>query len=415
MRIVSGEKCSDLVLLCPNHRRTLRLYRDAKSLLADEAGSTHGVNAVEVSKWIANCMGSVLDRRGSGRTVARRLIRPCALAILLVANGAVAQSDKPLTLNPDVPLTYTVQPGDTLWDIAALFLRDPWRWEALWAGNPQVGNPHLIYPGDTLSLVWESGQPRLVRAEQGDIKLSPSMRASPLDLAIPAISRQHIEPFLRQHQVVEAATLDRTPYVVSGDAGRLISGVGDTLYGKGKWGDALSYRLVRRVEKLKDPVSGEGLGIFVSDIGEARLQEGPTESENVAAMTVSEMREEVRIGDRLLPVTEAEVEPFYQPQAPSEMISDAYMIGVAGGVTQISVLDIVVINRGARESLQVGDVLAIDHAGELVKDPVTGKPVRLPDTRAGVLMVFSVYDRASFGLVLEASKPLSVGDKLSNP
>ena len=165
----------------------------------------NGVNAVEVSKWIANCMGSILDRRGSGRTVARRLIRPCALAVLLVANGAVAQSDEPLTLNPDVPLTYTVQPGDTLWDIAALFLRDPWRWEALWAGNPQVGNPHLIYPGDTLSLVWESGQPRLVRAEQGDIKLSPSMRASPLDLAIPAISRQHIEPFLRQHQVVEAA------------------------------------------------------------------------------------------------------------------------------------------------------------------------------------------------------------------
>ena len=375
----------------------------------------NGVNAVKVSKWIASCMGSILDRRGSGRTVARRLIRHCALAVLLAANGAVAQYDEPLTLNPDVPLTYTVQPGDALWNISALFLRDPWRWEVLWAGNPQVDNPHLIYPGDTLSLMWESGHPKLVRVEHGDIKLSPSMRASRLDLAIPAISRQHIEPFLRQHQVVEAATLDRSPYVVSGDAGRLISGVGDTVYGKGKWGDAQSYRLVRRVEKLTDPVSGEGLGIFVSDIGEARMQDGLAKSENVAAMTVSEMREEVRIGDRLLPVVEAEVEPFYQPRAPSEMISDAYVIGVAGGVTQISVLDIVVINRGARELLQVGDVLAIDHAGELVKDPATGKPARLPDTRAGALMVFSVSDRASFGLVLEATKPLSVGDKLSNP
>ena len=154
----------------------------------------NGVNAVEVSKWIANCMGSFLDRRGSGRTVARRLIRPCALAVLLVANGAVAQSNEPLTLNPDVPLTYTVQPGDTLWEISALFLRDPWRWEALWAGNPQVDNPHLIYPGDTLSLVWESGQPRLVRMEQGDIKLSPSMRASPLNLAIPAICLLYTSP-----------------------------------------------------------------------------------------------------------------------------------------------------------------------------------------------------------------------------
>jgi hypothetical protein len=375
----------------------------------------NGVNAVEVSKWIAICMGGLLDRIRSGRPVARRLIGPCALAVLLVSNGAAAQSEEPLTLNPDVPLTYTVQPGDTLWDISALFLRDPWRWEALWAGNPQVDNPHLIYPGDTLSLVWEAGQPRLVRVEQGDIKLSPSMRASPLDLAIPAISRQHIEPFLRQHQVIEVATLDRSPYVVSGDGGRLISGVGDTVYGKGTWDDALSYRLVRRIEKLKDPGSGEGLGIFASDIGEARLQGVPAESDSVAAMTIAEMREEVRIGDRLLPVSEEELEPFYQPQAPSETISDAYMIGVAGGVTQISVLDIVVINRGARESLRVGDVLAIDHTGELVKDPVTGKSVRLPDTRAGVLMVFSVYDRASFGLVLEATKPLSVGDKLSNP
>jgi hypothetical protein len=248
-----------------------------------------------------------------------------------------------LTLNPDVPLTYTVQSGDTLWAISSLFLRDPWRWEELWAGNPQIDNPHLIYPGDTLSLVWDSGQPKLVRIEQGDIKLSPSMRASPLDLAIPAISRQHIEPFLRQHQVVDAGALDRAPYVVSGDAGRLISGVGDTIYGKGLWEEALSYRLVRRVEKLTDPVSGEGLGIFVSDVGEARLQDDQAGGETVAAMIVAEMREEVRIGDRLLPVTEMDVESFYQPQAPDRTITDATMIAVAGGVTQIGVLDIVVM------------------------------------------------------------------------
>ena len=370
---------------------------------------------MRASKRIAISKRAAPGGPGSGRSWVQRLIGPFALIFLMASAAPNAQPDEPLTLNPDVPLTYTVQSGDTLWDIASLFLRDPWRWEELWAGNPQIDNPHLIYPGDTLSLVWESGQPRLVRVEQGDIKLSPSMRASPLDLAIPAISRQHIEPFLRQHQVVEVAALDRAPYVLSGDGGRLISGVGDTIYGKGSWEEALSYRLVRRVEKLKDPVSGEGLGIFVSDVGEARLQRDPAGGERVAAMTVAEMREEVRIGDHLLPVTETAVESFYQPQAPEAIISDAYMISVAGGVTQIGVLDIVVINRGARESLRVGDVLAIDHTGEEVKDPVTGKLVRLPDTQAGVLMVFSVYDRASFGLVLEATKPLSVGDKLRNP
>ena len=286
----------------------------------------NGVNAVRASKRIAISKRAAPGGPGSGRSWVQRIIGPCAFILLMASAAPNAQPDDPLTLNPDVPLTYTVQSGDTLWDIASLFLRDPWRWEELWAGNPQIDNPHLIYPGDTLSLVWESGQPRLVRVEQGDIKLSPSMRASPLDLAIPAISRQHIEPFLRQHQVVEVAALDRAPYVLSGDGGRLISGVGDTIYGKGSWEEALSYRLVRRVEKLKDPVSGEGLGIFVSDVGEARLQRDPAGGERVAAMTVAEMREEVRIGDHLLPVTETAVESCFKPQAPEANISDAYII-----------------------------------------------------------------------------------------
>jgi len=135
----------------------------------------------------------------------------------------------------------------------------------------------------------------------------------------------------------------------------------------------------------------------------------------LAAMTVTEMREEIRIGDRMLPVTEAALDTVFQPQAPSTSIDNAFMIAVAGGVTQIGVLDIVVINKGERDALRVGDVLAIDQAGQEVKDPISEKMVRLPDTRAGVLMVFAVYDRASFGLVLEATRALRVGDKLVNP
>ena len=360
------------------------------------------------------CINRNGDKGRSHWAVTFRPVGLWALLLLMSSGWVGAQPEEPLTLNPDVPLTYTVQAGDTLWDISTLFLRDPWRWQELWAGNPQVDNPHLIYPGDTLSLRWEAGQPRLVRIDHGDIKLSPSMRASPLDLAIPAISRQQIGPFLRQHRVVEALELEQAPYIVAGEAGRLISGVGDTVYATGAWQTARSYRVVHRAEKLKDPISGEGLGIFVMDVGEARLLNSPSE-EAVVALTVAGMREEIRIGDRLLPVTESAVESTYQPQAPETHIAGAYMIAVAGGVTQIGALDIVVINRGARESLRVGDVLAIDHAGERVQDPVTGKQVGLPDRQAGVLMVFSVYERASFGLVLEATRPLAVGDKLRNP
>lgn len=332
----------------------------------------------------------------------------------LAVQPVLTHAQEPLTLNSDVPLTYTVKPGDTLWDISTLFLRDPWRWQELWAGNPQVYNPHLIYPGDELRLIWEDGTPRLVRAQESVVKLSPTMRPSPLDLAIPPISRQHIDPFLRQHRVAEVKALESAPYIVSGDDGRLISGVGDTVYGTGEWHEDRTLRLVRRLGKLTDPVSGEGLGIFVSDIGEAMLHDGAATT-GLAAMTVTEMREEIRIGDRMLPVTEAALDTAFQPQAPSTELDNAYMIAVAGGVTQIGVLDIVAINKGERDALRVGDVLAIDQTGQEVQDPVSKKMVRLPDTRAGVLMVFAVYDRASFGLVLEATRALRVGDKLVNP
>ena len=349
-----------------------------------------------------------------GRSWPRRLMVYGALLLSLAVQPALSDAQEPLTLNSDVPLTYTVKPGDTLWDISTLFLRDPWRWQELWAGNPQVDNPHLIYPGDELRLIWEDGIPRLVRAQQSVVKLSPTMRPSPLDLAIPPISRQHIDPFLRQHRVAEVKALESAPYIVSGDDGRLISGVGDTVYGTGAWHEDRSFRLVRRLGKLTDPVSGEGLGIFVSDIGEAMLHDGEATA-GLAAMTVTEMREEIRIGDRMLPVTEAALDTVFQPQAPSTSVDNAFMIAVAGGVTQIGVLDIVVINKGERDALRVGDVLAIDQAGQEVKDPISAKMVRLPDTRAGVLMVIAVYDRASFGLVLEATRALRVGDKLVNP
>jgi len=379
---------------------------------------------VNISKWAGmprRLKPREMETAGPNATRRAGWIVGGFLVWMLSTATAFAQSDAPLTLNADVPLSYTVQPGDTLWDISALYLRDPWRWPELWAGNPQVDNPHLIYPGDQLTLVWEDGQPRLVRAAQGDVRLTPTLRASPLDLAIPAIPRQLIAPFLRQHRVVGVGALEQAPYVIAGDAGRLISGLGDTLYARGNWSDVRSYRLVRPVKRLEDPVSGELLGVFVLDVGEVTRQDvsdrevSEDAALQVATMVVTEMREEVRIGDKLLPVTDSVLEAVFQPSPPDAPLDNAFMIAVAGGVTQIGALDIVVINRGHRESLKAGDVLAIDQTGQTVQDPITKKAVQLPDTRAGVLMLFGVYERASFGLVLEATRPLAVGDKLRDP
>ena len=334
----------------------------------------------------------------------------CALAPAAV----IAQAQPPLALNPEVPLTYLVKPEDTLWDIAALYLRDPWRWQALWAENPQVENPHLIFPGDVLRLFWKDGSPQLTQQAQADIKLTPGLRASPYELAIPMIPREQIAPFLRNHSVVKPEVLDASPYVVSGDSGRLMSGVGDTIFTMGSASEELDYRLIRPVTALEDPVTGEHLGTFVLEVGEARRRRSQGDNE-LTPMTVTHMRQEIRVGDRLQPFGETDLGVGFLPQAPQENIEKGFLIAVADGLTQIGPMDIVVINLGEREALRVGDVLAIHQTGPLVEEPVAGGMVRLPDIRAGVLLVFAVYERASFGLVLEAKRAMAVGDKVVNP
>lgn len=340
---------------------------------------------------------------------------------LVFALPGQAQSPRPdrVTLNADVPLTYIVKKGDTLWDISALYLKEPWRWPELWDNNPQIDNPHLIYPGDVLELRWEDGRPRLRLASRGDVKLSPSLRSEPLDTAIPPIPRDQIDPFLRSNRVLEPGSLEQLPYVIAGDAKRLISGLGDRVYGRGPV-DAQdrTYAVVRKGAPIVDPITGELLGIHVSDIGSASLMAAADDTftdDAVKEFEITRMTEEVRIGDRLLPLEEGIVDAYFQPKAPDVDVKDAFMVAVDTGVTQIGQMNIVTINRGTREGLAVGDVLAIHQTGETVVDPVLGDAVSLPDVRAGVLMLFAVYDKASYGLVLTASRPLAVGDKVKNP
>lgn len=376
----------------------------------------NGVNTLEKSTGFRR-RATRADRNagdGAPRQGPCRAVFLVWLLFIVAPAGAVAQPQPPLILNPDVPLTYRVQSGDTLWDIAAIYLRDPWRWQSLWAENPEIENPHLIFPGDVLTLFWEDGAPRLTRRDHGEVKLTPVLRASPLESAIPVIPREKIAPFLRDHSVVEPKVLASAPYVVSGDAGRLISGAGDTVFVRGDVSAVPDYRLVRSDTVLEDPLTGERLGSFVLDIGAAGAGNARSDDE-LTAMRVTQMRQEIRVGDRLLPVVETHLNVHYLPQAPGAVIENGFMIAVAGGLTQIGPMDIVVINRGAREGLRVGDVLAIEQAGPSLEDPVTGREVRLPDTRAGVLMAFAVYERASFGLVLEANRAMAVGDRVVNP
>ena len=337
------------------------------------------------------------------------------LGLLLLASLASGWAAAAVELNESAPQTYTVKKGDTLWAIAGMYLKKPWLWPEIWDVNPQLDNPHLIYPGDILYLVWVDGKPRLQRKPGGGpIKLEPGMRISPLDLAIPVIPLDEIGAFLKRHRVLSAEELEQSAYVVAGDQGHLLSAPGDIIYGRGDFSeDERAYGIYRRGDTYIDPVTSELLGYQAQDIGNATRR--TTARSEVVELQVTRVTEEVRITDRLLPMEERVLDATFQPRAPTTQIEDGYMIAVDQGVSQIGTTDIVVMNKGSRDGLEVGHVMAIFQTGELVYDQVRRDNVQLPDTRAGLLLVFETYDKVSYGVVLKANRPLKIMDKVKNP
>ena len=371
-----------------------------------------------MGNWPVNTLGGLWEQGGVARP-ARWVAVLLATVILWSSGLAEAQRPDTVQLREDVPLTYVVKTGDTLWDISGLYLEQPWRWLELWDSNPQIDNPHLIFPGDVLTLRWEGGRPRLGLARRGDVKLSPEMRSEPLDTAIPPIPRDQIDPFLRSNRVLDTAAIGALAYVIAGDAKRIISGLGDRVYARGPIDPQdRAFGIIREGGPIVDPLTQEVLGITAVDIGSGSLLE-PEEKvltpEGVKELEITRMTEEIRIGDRLIPLEEGILDAFFQPKAPDVEVENGYMVAVASGVTQVGPMNIVTINRGSREGVELGDVLAIYQTGEVVSDPINQEMVALPDVRAGLLMLFAVYEKASYGLVLSATRPLEVGDKVKNP
>ncbi len=339
----------------------------------------------------------------------RKLLLGALLAVGLVVSAVAGDV---LSLRQGHPEVYVVKKGDTLWDISNIFLESPWRWPELWQVNPQIENPHLIYPGDRLHLVYHNGQPRLVLNRGGDVKLDPRVRATPIDQAIPAIPLEAVNPFLNRGRIVGQGVLEGAPYVLTGKEGHIITGAGDEIYGRGNFPSGeQSFGVFRRGEAFVDPESGELLGIQARDIGTAKLlaREG-----DVATLILNRSTEEVRRGDRLLVEEERQINANFFPSAPAGEIN-GFVLSVEGGVNQVGRMNVVVINKGERDGLEEGNLLAIYKSGETVRDPVTGDLVKTPDFRAGLLMVFRTFDRVSYGLVMRAERPLKVGDRIRNP
>jgi hypothetical protein len=334
-------------------------------------------------------------------------------AVLFTTLAAVPSfSSQNVLINKDVPNSYTVVRGDTLWDISAVFLQDPWMWPEIWHANQQIDNPHLIYPGDVISLVYINGVPQLKIVRSRELKLSPEIRSLGHDDAISALPLNVISTFLSKTRVTDNATLNGAPYVLGGAERRILVGMNDDFYARGDFtANRLNYGIYRRGEPYMDPETGELLGIRAIDIGAARIK---ALEKDVATLNVSRAQGEIRIKDRLLVVEQRTLASTFYPRAPETAISGS-VINVEEGVRNAGALDVVAINRGDRDGLQSGDTLAIYKRGELVKDRVAGERVRLPDERIGLLMVFDTYEKMSFALVMEADRQIDLGDLLRNP
>ncbi len=343
-----------------------------------------------------------------------KLSRTLAWALACTALfGLPAHADDLLAANH--PERYTVRQGDTLWDISGRFLRQPWRWPDIWHVNPQVRNPHLIYPGDELELVYLDGKPQL-RLTRGPrhVKLSPQVRATPWDGRIPTVPVDAIAPFLTRPYVVSQAELDAAPYVVDFADEHILGGAGQRAYVRSI--DApqpAKFDLVRPGKSYLDAETGEVLGYEAQYVGSADLQR----SGDPATVYINRTQIEAIISDRLLPVTSDEPVMDFYPKAPEGPVSGA-IIAVLNGVSQIGQHNVVVIDRGAADGLSPGTVLRVDQRGETIRDVVSPDPrdtVTLPDEEAGLLMVFRTFDRVSFGLVMHATRAMHINDRVRNP
>ncbi|HET9821801.1 MAG TPA: LysM peptidoglycan-binding domain-containing protein [Burkholderiaceae bacterium] len=382
------------------------------------------------------------------RPFAKRLPLAVAASFLLVAAGSAFATNYPITpqqrataqqvaqagvpledLAPNAPDSYTVKRGDTLWDISKLYLKSPWRWPQLWGMNlEQIRNPHLIYPGQMLVLDKSGGRARLRVAQPGEgtttDKLSPRVRSEPAgDTAIASIPLSLIGPFLTDGTVLSSNELDAAPRVVAAPEGRVLMGKGDRAYVRGELGGVRDWRIFRQAVPLRDPTTQQILGYEARFVGNAAfVREGGTAAADgqpslpvPATFELQTLKEEVGVGDRLAPIPASDYANFV-PHAPAKPLAgqvvQVYGDGLIAGQHQV-----VSINRGNADGLERGHVLAVLRDGMRAVDTTGSRPepIKLPDERHGLMMVFRVFDRVSYALVLQVQQPVQAGDRFAQP
>ena len=341
------------------------------------------------------------------------------ISLICILLPALACADQ-LQIRPDAPNRHVVVKGDTLWDISGKFFADPWKWPHIWGLNKDtIKDPHWIYPGDVVFLDRSSGTLRIgqmgtagardARDASGIVRLSPKVREDlSIHDAIPSIPASAIAPFLSRPLVIEEGMLDDAPMLIGAREGRVILGTGDICFARGLTSDlGDQWQIYRPGKKFIDPDSGEVLGIEVVYLGDAEVMN----FSDISTISITHSIQETHRGDRLV-APSAETALTYLPRAPENNIT-ARVISVYGGVSQAGQNTAITLNKGARDGVEIGHVLALYHKGEVVKSE--GESYTLPDERYGLVFVFRVFDKVSYALVMQTKMPVQLLDRAQTP
>jgi hypothetical protein len=324
---------------------------------------------------------------------------------------ALVRINEPVPLAEGHPNEYVVNVGDTLWDIAATFLKDPWYWPEIWYVNPEIENPHLIYPGDVLGLVTIDGTQRVTNIRASTYRMSPQARITPLTEAISSIPYEAVSAFLTTGVVLEKKQSEALPYILETRGDHMLAAAGNDVYVRGLSGEVPGTRfsIIHVGDPLIDPDNNRLVGYQGIFIGAGTLRRGG----DPATVRLTQSTQEALFGDRLLPES-VDIPLNFFPSSPTNVI-DGRIMSVVNGVTQIGQYQVIVINRGARDGLAVGDILSVFQKGQKVRDRTKGGSVLLPDEQAGTVMIFKVYDDIGYALVMEATQAIHIHDAVRNP
>jgi hypothetical protein len=351
--------------------------------------------------------------------MASKFLKTGIIALFLVFSAAIADE---VELNPNHPNSYIVKKGDTLWDISGMFLKEPWRWPDIWDVNPQIENPHLIYPGDVLSLTYDAnGRPRLgVKRGPKVVKLSPHARASKLERAIPTIPISKIYPYLTRHRIVTKEEIDSAAYIVAPPNEHVLAVQDQKIYARRiPDNETKAYDIVHVGKTYINPVKkdknaeDEILGYETIHVGEAEKRR----SGDPATLHVTDTVREARVADLLFPSTDAYQDTHFLPRKPDKKV-DGVILSVHDGVDQIGQFSVITINLGKQDGMEPGHVLKVYQAGQTIRDLVTEDSfdeVTLPDEPAGIIMVFRTFERVSYALVMKAHTNMHTLDRVSTP